>query len=202
MKVVRIINTATATPVTHETNATTLGQLKAELQAIPAFSRYDWANVAIYQKDSTGRSTKSLNEESISSEQSFSLFITPAKHKGGANTTRYTDETIAELKVRMVNVLDDVLGLTATAVPVTAPIIAPVVTRLQELSDEIKNGDENDLESLLSEHNLAIDYDDFGSSYSEVERLRATVYAHMGITPPSANDLTADEKAEIARLAR
>lgn len=106
MKVVKVISTKTGRPIEVTTTATQLGQLLDELGRMEQFEGTDWKRTTIFQRDSTGRSTKSLRDESISNESSFTIFISPSEHKGGV----YSHSVIREIRTKLNNILNELAG--------------------------------------------------------------------------------------------
>lgn len=85
MQTVRIVNVKTGTPVTVETEATLFGELVDQLKRVSPFDSYDFSKCHCFVRSSEGRSSIGLPDEELPSDDTYTLYISPAEMKGGAD---------------------------------------------------------------------------------------------------------------------
>lgn len=108
MKKIKIINTSTGLPVVIESEATTLAQLKNQLASHDQLSNIDWSSISVFQKDSKGKAVIGLDEQAISSDETFNIYLTPAKHKGGLDPL--APSQVKELRTRFLKLCNALLA--------------------------------------------------------------------------------------------
>ena len=206
MKRVKIVNTITGTPVTVETSATTFGELKRELSSKPQFSDVNWGSTVCIQRDSVGRSTKSLDDELISSEEAFTMYISPSKHKGGI----YSPSIIRDVKTKIMSMLDELIEASGEAAYTSASKPAGYVLT----PGIIQTMDFDGLVEVIDTYNLAVDASAFDEySDTDLNMLRAEVIAaistdekvkHPMANVPSkpASNLSYQEQKDLEELRR
>ena len=189
MKSVKVINTKTGTPVVVETDATQLGQLQDQLSRMNQFSGIDWKSSVIFQRDSTGRSTKSLRDEAISNESSFTLFISPSKHKGG----QLSPSVIRDTRAKINAILDELLGEEAGTSVKKEAISLKLIYR----------SDFDALVDIVHANNLDIDISNYDEDDStSVEDMRDDIADELGLSnSPKKPSLTSQEERDLRDLA-
>lgn len=115
MKTVKVISTRTSQVVAIETEATTWGELKAQLSEDARYADIDWSKTSVFLKATDvedGRKSLVFDEASISNESVSKLFISPSQMKAGSsdmNNTRYSDAKLREWFTIAANIIEDLL---------------------------------------------------------------------------------------------
>lgn len=185
MKNVRVINTATSLPIEVKTDAKTWGELRDELSKMSEFSNlhFNSDELSVFQKDSKGRSTKSLLDELISEEREFKIYLTPKKHKGGI----YSTKVLKDLRGKLVTLLDELIGEESKN-----------SHKKSEISgEEIVKADYDKLVDIIDYHNLDIDPSDFDEhDTEEIQDLKDIIAEALDIELPKPR-LSAEEQDDI-----
>jgi len=151
MKKIKVINGRTQAFFL-ETTATTVGELLDALQSDERLSNVDFGGVSLIQRDAQGRVRLEYNEQLISTDEEFKVFVIAEKMKFGddikisVNGVEYTGKLLKEMKTKMNNLFDALLE--------GASALESIIEQIPETTEptcEVDDDDLNELDDLLNQ---------------------------------------------------
>lgn len=109
LKKIKVINGRTVASFI-ETDVETVGQLVDILKSDQRYSSVNFDSVKILQKDSQGRSSLDYDEQKISTDGEFKIFLMAEKMKFGDSTTEISISVLKEMRTKMNNLFNDLIG--------------------------------------------------------------------------------------------
>ena len=109
LKKIKVINGRTVASFI-ETDVETVGELIDVLISDSRYSSVNFESVKILQKDTQGRASLDYDEQKISTDPEFKIFLMAEKMKFGDSTTQVSISVLKEMRTKMNNLFNDLIG--------------------------------------------------------------------------------------------